>query len=198
MVKELEIEYKNMLEQLEYEKLLSFFQRTEGDAQKQTNHYFDTPGFELKNQCCALRIREKGDSFECTLKIPAPEGNFEITDVLSAVEAQQIMNGLSFPAPEVQQALRDLAVVPADLVHIGTLATHRIEFPFESGLLVLDRSEYLDITDFEVEFEVTDAAVGQLQFMDFLKQQQIPLRPADKKIARFMTAAHKKSPGNFS
>lgn len=198
MAKELEIEYKNMLEQQEYEQLLSFFQRTEQEAQKQTNHYFDTLGFELKHQHCALRIREKGDYFECTLKIPAPEGNFEITDVLSATEAQQIMNGLSFPAPEVQQALKDLDVDPADLVLIGTLATHRIEFPFESGLLVLDRSEYMDMTDFEVEFEVADAALGQQQFLDFLTQQQIPLRPADKKIARFMAAANTKPPGNFS
>lgn len=198
MVKELEIEYKNMLEQQEYEQLLAFFQRSEEEAQKQVNHYFDTPGFELKNQRCALRIREKSNSFECTLKIPAPEGNFEITDVLSAVEAQQIMDGLSFPAPDVQQALKDLDVAPADLVHIGTLATHRIEFSFESGLLVLDRSEYMNITDFEVEFEVTDAALGQQQFLDFLKQQHIPLRPADKKIARFMTAANSELPGNFS
>jgi uncharacterized protein YjbK len=188
MSKELEIEFKNMLTQEEYEQLLEYFGFAPADAKTQENYYFDTPEFNLKEARCALRVRTKQDSFECTLKIPAPEGNFEITDVLSAQQAQALISGASFEADEVYAALQELKVAPSELKMIGKLTTHRIEFRFKDGLLVLDHSEYNNTADYEAEFEVQDAKIGERQFLEFLQQQQIPLRPANKKIARFMTS----------
>lgn len=189
MSKELEIEYKNMLTKPEYEQLLSFFNFTEDDSVTQQNLYFDTPDFRLKKMESALRIRHKNGHYECTLKIPAPEGKFEITDSLSAGQAKEITEGASFPAPEVEAVLKEKEVDWTSLVHIGTLTTHRIEVEYNQGLLVLDHSEYLDTEDFEVEYEVTNAETGKRRFLEFLQQQHIPIRQADKKIARFMKAA---------
>ena len=189
MSKELEIEYKNMLTKSEYEQLLSFFNFSKSDAVTQQNHYFDTSDFQLKKMESALRIRQKNGHYECTLKIPAPEGKFEITDTLSAKQAEEITEGTSFPAPEVEAALKEKEVEWTSLTHIGTLTTHRIEFGYKQGLLVLDHSEYHELEDYEVEYEVTNAEAGKRLFLEFLQQQHIPVRQADKKIARFMKAA---------
>jgi uncharacterized protein YjbK len=189
MTKELEIEFKNMLAKEKYEELLAFYNYPPSDAVTQENQYFDTPDFQLKENRCALRIRKKENRFECTLKIPAPEGNFEITDRLTAQQAKNIRQSISFDALEVLAALEEKNIDWKSLHPIGTLVTHRIEFVYEGGLLVLDHSLYSGIEDYEVEFEVTDAATGQQTFTRFLEQHSIPVHSADKKIARFMKAA---------
>ena len=192
MTKELEIEYKNMLTKEEYLRLLKSFTITEEKIKTQVNHYFDTEDFKLKGKQCALRIREKNGQYECTLKTPAPEGNFEITDLLEASQAEKMINGGSFQTVEVETALKELGIASQELKLFGSLTTHRTEFPYKDGLLVLDHSEYGQTDDYEVEFEVQNAKLGQKQFLAFLKKHQIPQRPADKKIARFMEAVHRK------
>ncbi|RNF38482.1 CYTH domain-containing protein [Planococcus salinus] len=189
MPKEIEIEFKNMLTKSEYEQLLSFFNFTREEAITQQNLYFDTAEFQLKEMESALRIRQKDNHYECTLKTPAPEGKLEITDSLTALQAKEMSEGISFPATEVNAFLEEKGVNWRTLRHIGTLTTHRIEFEYQQGLLVFDHSEYLGKEDYEVEYEVTDAAAGRRLFLEFLQQHNIPVRQADKKIARFMKAA---------
>lgn len=189
MTKELEIEFKNMLTKKEYSRLLEDFADSHNGPVTQHNHYFDTPDFQLKKQLSALRIRNKNERFECTLKIPAPIGHYEITDPLTKEQAQSMLTLTSFDATEVSEALLKLDVAPNQLNFIGTLTTHRVEFDFLGGLLVIDHSEYNGQEDFELEYEVTDAETGHQHFLNFLKHQEIPERPANKKIARFMNSA---------
>lgn len=193
MTKELEIEFKNMLTQEEYEELLVYFGHSPEEAKTQDNYYFDTTDFQLKHQKCALRIRKKGNGFECTLKTPAPEGNYEITDSLNAEQADQMIGGHSFHALEVLSTLQTLNVSPGELRMIGKLTTHRTEFEIDGGLLVLDHSVYGEKEDFEVEFEVADARAGKKRFTELLKKHRIPKRPAEKKIARFMASTNEDS-----
>ncbi|HSP21320.1 MAG TPA: CYTH domain-containing protein [Planococcus sp. (in: firmicutes)] len=192
MSKELEIEFKNMLEKEEYEKLAMYYGFLATDAKTQENFYLDTPDFQLKNMKCALRIRKKHDGFECTLKTPAAHGNFEITDVLTAEQAAAVTEGHSFEAPEVRAALKDLSVSPEALQLIGALTTLRMELETSDGLLVLDHSEYAGTEDYEIEFEVEDVAAGEKHFYALLESHGIPVRQADKKIARFMAAAERR------
>lgn len=189
MTKELEIEFKNMLTQEEYLRLLEEFDAFHNGPVTQHNHYFDTADFQLKKQRSALRIRNKSGIFECTLKTPASIGNYEITDKLTKEQARRMLDLKTFEAAEVSDALQKMSVSIAELKKIGTLTTHRVEFDFLDGLLVIDHSEYNGLEDFELEFEVTDAEEGQERFTNFLKQQGIPERPANKKIARFMDSA---------
>lgn len=186
MPKELEIEYKNMLTKAEYEQLLA---ELTGVPISQTNHYFDTDDFFLKQQKAALRIREVGNRFECTLKTPAKTGNYETTDSLSPAQAEAMLSHGQLEAPEVSAELERLNVRIDTLKKIGSLTTHRLEAEYEGGLLVLDHSEYLGMEDFELEYEVEDESAGQRNFFSFLSEKAIPVRPADKKIARFMKAA---------
>lgn len=196
MSKELEIEFKNLLTEDEYQNLLERFGRSTADAKTQINHYFDTADFQLRKQHSALRIRQKGSTYECTLKIPATNGYYEITDKLQEQQAQQIFKNYAFPAPEVAEALQELGISP-DLLHLlGSLTTHRIEFPYQSGLLVLDHSEYMGTADYELEYEVADFDEGKQRFERFLAEHGLPFREADKKIARFMDAAKKYAESN--
>ncbi|QMT16481.1 CYTH domain-containing protein [Planococcus maritimus] len=189
MTKELEIEFKNMLTKEEYNLLLAELQEV---PISQTNHYFDTPDYQLRDQKAALRLRSIGNRFECTLKTPAASGNYETTDVLSEEQASAILDHKQFDTPEVAAELERLGVSRSDLSLIGSLTTHRVEVEYKGGLLVLDHSEYLGLEDYELEYEVTDEAAGKHSFMALLEEKQIPVRPSDKKIARFMQAASKR------
>ncbi|WP_298826734.1 CYTH domain-containing protein [uncultured Planococcus sp.] len=189
MTKELEIEFKNMLTKEEYKRLLKDFAALHDGPITQHNHYFDTADFRLKEQLSALRIRNKSGRFECTLKIPAPVGHYEITDKLTKEQARRMLELETFEATEVSVALRELEIPLTALKPIGTLTTHRVEFEYLGGLLVIDHSEYNGHEDFELEFEVADAETGHEYFLNFLQQQGIPERPARKKIARFMDSA---------
>lgn len=186
MTKELEIEYKNMLTKEEYKKLLAHFDFTYEQARVQTNHYFDTPDGQLRDLKCALRIRRTEKRIECTLKTPAPDGNYEITDALTEDQAMSMLNGEGFYAVEVKETLASLQVDPAELQPFGALTTRRIETPYEDGLLVFDHSEYGSQEDYELEYETNDAKQGKERFKQFLQTHYIPVRPADKKIARLV------------
>ena len=65
MQKGTDVEFKSLLTEKEYNKLLEYFTNAKSDFQ--TNHYFDTKRFSLKALNASLRVRERED-FELTLK----------------------------------------------------------------------------------------------------------------------------------
>jgi uncharacterized protein YjbK len=181
----IEIEFKNLLTKVEFENLLKTFNIEDKDIVKQSNHYFDTPDFSLKDLGSALRIREKKNSFELTLKQPAAVGLLETTQHLSSNEFEAAIKKQIFPEGIVQERLEQLDIAFNNIVYFGTLTTKRAEFPYKEGLLVLDHSFYLEKEDYEIEYEVEDFQTGQLVFQELLKQYDIPIRKTQNKIARF-------------
>lgn len=185
MSETIEIEFKNLLTKVEYESLLKTFNVKEKDIVMQSNHYFDTPEFSLKNLGSALRIREKKNNFELTLKQPAAVGLLETTQLLSANEFKAAIQQQIFPKGIVQERIEQLKIAFNKIVYFGSLTTKRAEFPYKEGLLVLDHSFYLNKEDYEIEYEVEDFQSGQLVFQGLLKQYEIPIRKTQNKIARF-------------
>jgi uncharacterized protein YjbK len=185
MSETIEIEFKNLLTKVEYENLLKTFNVKEKDIVMQSNHYFDTPEFTLKNLGSALRIREKKNNLELTLKQPAAVGLLETTQHLSVNEFQAAIQQQIFPKGIVQERLEQLKIAFNKIVYFGSLTTKRAEFPYKVGLLVLDHSFYLKKEDYEIEYEVEDFQTGQLVFQELLKQYDIPIRKTQNKIARF-------------
>jgi uncharacterized protein YjbK len=194
MTQQLEIEYKNMLTKEEFSRLCTTFKLTDENFHSQTNHYFDTKDFALKSVKSGLRIREVQNRFECTLKEPATGiGLTETTDLLTKSEVQSILSGHSvLHAHEVESRLQALQIDPHDLLILGTLYTKRAEINYKGGLLVFDHSQYVEMDDYELEYEVSDEESGKMIFENFLTLHSIPRRPADKKTARFMSAVNKK------
>lgn len=185
MSETIEIEFKNLLTKVEYEKLLTSFKVTDEQIISQTNHYFDTPDFTLKNLGSALRTREKQNQYEMTLKQPAEVGLLETTQTLSKTEFLAAINTGILPKGIIQNRLEQLNLSYSDLEYFGSLTTKRAEFPYQEGLLVLDHSLYLNTEDYEVEYEVVDFQRGQVAFKELLEQYKIPLRVTLNKIARF-------------
>ena len=143
MSQQMEIEFKNLLTEEEYTRLLTFFNIRPQQIVHQENHYFDTPNYDLKNASSGLRIRVLPDRIECTLKERSSENIYlETTDQLTADEAAQMIRGLTFEAPSVEQRLLDMNINKAELQLFGSLATNRVELAYEGGLLVFDHSSY--------------------------------------------------------
>lgn len=191
MAQELEIEFKNMLTKEEYSFLLTTYE-LENDIKTQTNDYFDTADFLIREKGAALRVRNKKASLVLTLKQPADEGLLETHQSISHETFEEMKKNGALPEGEVLSQLQELGIHD-QLHHLGRLTTHRAEFATDNGLLVLDHSEYLNREDFELEFEVSAFEAGERAFHHLLQQHQIPKRAAKNKILRFFLASQEQA-----
>lgn len=185
MSETIEIEFKNMLTETEYNMLLQEFQITEKKIIPQENHYFDTLDFALKQQNSALRIRRKKDQYEMTLKQPAPVGLVETNQLLTEEEANVAIQTGILPSGKIKEIIMNLGISFQQIIYFGSLKTYRAELNYKNGLLVLDHSVYLSAEDFELEYEVTDYEEGIRVFNEMLEWLKIPKRQTNNKIQRF-------------
>lgn len=193
MTQEVEIEFKSMLTKDEYEALLVTFDLT-NHVKWQANDYFDTSTFDLRNRGAALRIREKKDGQVLTLKQPHDVGLLETHAPISESEAEDLFKYGIIHDEKMKAALAAFEL-SGPLEHLGRLETKRAEIETPDGLLVLDESHYLEICDFEIEFEVTDETIGKIAFEQLLQKHNLPLRPAKNKIVRFMEEKMRRTEG---
>ncbi|CAH0344496.1 Putative triphosphatase YjbK [Bacillus sp. CECT 9360] len=184
----IEIEFKNLLYRDEFDKLMEHFNVSETDFTTQLNHYFDTPLFELKDQKSALRIREKNERYELTLKQPAKDGLLETNLELTKKQADSMLKGTSLSESGIVRLIETMDISPKSIQYFGTLQTSRAELPYKEGLLVLDHSTYLNKEDYEVEYEVSNKREGQEIFKNLLKNLNIPARTTENKIRRLYNA----------
>lgn len=184
MKKEVEIEFKNMVTTEQFKQLLQFFTIEDQQFFIQSNEYFDTADYLLKKKNSALRIREKNEQFELTLKTPAPVGLYEYNQMISATEVEEIRTKQLFPNGIVKSELEHLQLPLSQLQSFGKIVTKRAETNYKDGILVFDHSYYLDHEDYEIEYEVNDYDTGKVIFHQLLKQLNIPAQKADNKIAR--------------
>jgi len=187
MSKEIEIEYKNLLTNNEFELLKNRFTISQEDFISQENHYFDTLTFSLKAHQSALRIRKKQDKYILTLKQPLKQGLLETHQSITKEQAAFLLNGGSLQQidGEIQDALIHMGIDPAAIKYLGCLKTDRAEVKDGENLLVLDHSFYLNHEDYELEYEVKEPIQGKQRFLEILKQNDIPIRPTKNKILRF-------------
>lgn len=195
MSKEIEIEFKSMLTQNDYEELLHYYDVTDDQFVIQTNLYFDTADFQLKQQGMGLRIRRFADRAEATLKVPQTVGLLEITDDLSLNEADLAVSKEQFApqAVEILGQIQKLNIELLGLTVIGKLITKRAEFTIPEGKLALDESWYSDQHDYELELEVPDSSFAEADFSRFLNKFELPYRKTQNKIARAVGAQQGKN-----
>ncbi|MDA1906119.1 CYTH domain-containing protein [Bacillus cereus] len=191
MTQEIEIEFKNIVTEEEFNTLCKSFS-IEG-FMKQVNHYFETPNFSLKETGSALRIRHKGETYTLTLKQPAEVGLLETHQVITADEARLMMETNTIIQGAVVDQLHKLQIPVSALTYMGSLTTERAETLFEGGTLVFDHSFYYNHDDYEIEFEVQDEEAGKAAFIHLLKQHDIPIRHTNNKVKRFFLAKQNKA-----
>ncbi len=185
MNQHIEIEYKNLLNKQDFERLVQFFKIEPNQFFTQQNHYFDTADFALKSQGTALRIREKNETYELTSKQPAAEGKLETNQDITKQEAELFLKDGQFPAGAVQDIIIQAGLNPLQFNYFGTLRTDRAEVSYLGGLIVLDHSFYAGKEDYELEYEVEDAHTGQKIFIELLETLNIPQQKTENKVKRF-------------
>lgn len=196
MNQEIEIEFKNLLTNEEFERLKKALNIRENDFHLQKNYYFDTPTFRLKEKGAALRIREKQDTYTLTLKQPHEKGLLETHQALSKKDAFWMIETNGIIDGDVKKVLQEFGISVERLEYLGMLSTERAELKMDGHLLVLDHSHYLNIDDYELEFETTDAEKGRARFEQLLINYGIPIRKTDNKIKRFFQAKKLRNEGS--
>ncbi|MDK9860481.1 CYTH domain-containing protein [Staphylococcus equorum] len=179
-----EIEFKQLLSQSQYQSIYNKY-FPEMQPFSQTNYYIDTEQFDLRSHKSALRIRVKDDYYEMTLKVPAEVGlmeyNFE-THVIPELNKELVANDLPL---EITEQLNKMNVDVNQLVILGALTTSRLEKEVHGNLLVLDKSDYLNYQDYELEYEVEDYDDGLIQFKMILEAFDIKHETPENKVQRF-------------
>ena len=174
----LEIEYKALIDEEIYETIKAYY--TWDYVKKQTNYYyFDAEG-ELSKRHIMVRVREKDNLFKVQVKAHKNPG-----------EALQICEETEFPIsalPEIicsEDAFKYTGIKTGDLSLLGSLTTLRHSLMrYENVEICLDKSEYLDRTDHEIEVEYTGEFPVEL--MDELKSLGVEFKEKSKgKYSRF-------------
>lgn len=190
MSENLEIEFKSLVTETEFSKLLTYFEITEANYVTQTNYYFDSTSLQLKQNQMGLRIRILPDTAELTLKIPAADGLLEVNESLTRDLAMTLIKLNQLPEQGiVYNRLTRLGFSVKDLAIIGSLKTKRAEKKIPEGLLALDESWFGNQHDFEIELEVSNSHQGKQAFMSLLKRLNIKEKTAPSKIHRMMIAS---------
>ncbi|MDH5139188.1 CYTH domain-containing protein [Staphylococcus cohnii] len=187
-----EIEFKQLLSKDHYQAIYdTYFLDTKPFSQ--TNYYIDTPNFDLKSHHSSLRIRIKDDTYEMTLKVPAEIGLMEYNfDTKVEPKLNMLIKSQDLPQDILNQLLK-MDVDVDDLIVLGALTTERIETEIHGNLLVLDKNQYLDFEDFELEYEVNEYNEGLIQFKSILNQFNINHEIPNNKVQRFFNRKHKLS-----
>lgn len=184
MQKSADVEFKSLLTETEYNKLLDFFGDMKSDFQ--TNHYFDTKRFSLKALNASLRVRQR-ESFDLTFKrkkgystefksVPVTEEEFLELKETGVVQKEEL-------AGDIANLIKD-----QKLVNFLSLSTLRFYVPYGNGILNIDKSEYVGITDYEIEYTSKNYHQGKADFIKIISEFEIQYKKSDKKIKRAYNA----------
>lgn len=180
MTKNIEIEFKTGITVEKYQELLEKF-NLENNIFKQTNHYFDTDDYLLNQKKMVLRIRQKSDTlYKITWKSQSEQGAFESHVLLTKQQADEMIRH-GFYAKNFFEELDMFVTFKV------SLDNYRVSTPYEGGVLFLDRCEYCNVVDYEVEYEVGNYHEGQKLFEQFLHRHQIEIQPTKRKSERAFT-----------
>ena len=154
-----EFESRIMLTNEEYLNVVSFYMKLYPNHHflANNNDYFDTKDLFLKNKHITLRVRTINDvRSELTLKIKGEQGDTEINDDISFKEKEILLKERVFPEGNVKRYLLSLPIPLSDYENIVSLYNRRLEIKYDDHLLVIDKNEYNDIIDYNLEIEAKD------------------------------------------
>lgn len=179
-MKNLEIEYKVMINKESFKKLEKLLSSLNYELYKQTNYYYDTLNEDIKKCGLSLRIRHiiNQNKFLLTLKEKHKDGKMEYEEYLPS---NDINNLPGF----VKTILYKYNINNKELVNIAKLTTTRKEYDIEDSKLCLDHSVYYNKEDYEIECESTSMEKAKRIVETLLKENDIEYTISDdSKVAR--------------
>ena len=186
----IEIEAKALVSAEEYKKLAKAFRGY--PRYVQTNHYIDTEDRYLAKEGIAIRIREKGQAYELTLKTPLSEGLLEKNAPITHTQFAELRDFGEFPKTDITRFLIQLDIDVTKLKILTSLTTERIDVEYKGGLLSLDRNTYSGKTDYEIEFEYNSLNGAKKIMKDLFDENGIEVHFSEQtKVHRAMAAIGK-------
>lgn len=184
MEKNKEIEYKILLDEATFQRLVDDF--PDAHVYTQTNYYLTSAA--LDQRLFSFRMREKEGSYEMTLKTPLANGRMEHNIDITADAFQKVRDGY-MPDNEITQILISEGIALDDIKQAYSLKTIRHDIPLTYGMLSLDENFYLDRHDYEFEFEINDEENGPKQFEELLQKYHLTYQEnTPSKIKRVLDA----------
>lgn len=183
----LEIEFKTLIDYNHFNRLKNRY-FLDSTLISQTNIYVDTDDFQIRAQHMMLRVRVIGESYIMTLKKPVSGGILEFD---GTIEAPTDKNLVDLIPNNIKEELSKHDINLTGIKVQGELHTERLETTVDAGLLVLDKSAYLDIVDYELEFEAHAYDSGEIYFKQFLVENNIETRSDLPKSERFYRTLYK-------
>jgi len=177
MTKNIEIEFKTVVNREKYEHLLKIF-HLENNIFKQINYYFDTDDFALNQKQIVLRIRQKGEyRYKVTMKCQGHQGAFESHVIITKEQADRMLEK-GFSTKDFFDDIDYFVTFQA------SIENYRVSTPYLGGILFLDRCLYCGTEDYEIEYEVNNYDEGKLIFEQFLSEHEIEIGSTRRKSER--------------
>ena len=127
-----------------------------------TNFYFDYENLYLTNHGIVLRVRNIDDKeYELTLKIKGENGDSEVNHSLTSNEARLIIESSTIPLSNVLDELKKRNIDLTKLKLIVSLKTERVEIKYPNYLFVIDKNNYRNKVDFNIEVESTSKKAAE-------------------------------------
>lgn len=179
-----EVEFKTLLTKEEYRRLYEKFKNNGTDIQ--SNHYFDTARFSLKATDASLRVRER-NNLELTLKKKKGYAVQQFSYEITREQFEEIKNTGILPECEIANEVKAM-IGDQKINNFMTLSTERMIFPYNKGFLFLDKSNYLGMVDFELQYVAKNYHNGKQEFIAIINELNIQYKKAEKKIKRAYNA----------
>lgn len=170
MKEQIEIEFKLLIDQTTYRSILEDQKDHIYASYQQTNYYLMHPLLDSLHYM--LRIRQKQDYYELTLKRPNAIGNYELNIVLDKETVKRIFQKQPVDN-EIFSLLKKhhIDIKELDMSHF--LITTRHDIKTDHGIISIDKNEYHGIVDYELEYEVYDPIKGKKAFLEFISKYHL-------------------------
>lgn len=162
MKNEIEKEYKILLSEFQFNKLCSLYKNLK--FVEQTNTYFDTPQYNIRDMHGAMRLRQKDGVIIFTLKMHTNSGLMEHEGIVP-------FNNISvFDLPDVKKVL-DIYQIHGPFLKTTICVTKRAVVITEEAELCFDINIFQNgYIDYEVEYEYKKSHNGLKVFNRILSQ----------------------------
>lgn len=186
MEENLEIEFKILIDKKIYQQIINDY--IIDKSYQQTNYYLMHPV--LSKLKFSLRIREKNNQYELTLKQPQTTGVLETNLTIDKTTKNQILNN-QLVNNEVFDLLKKYNLDTTMFETRYSLTTLRKEIITTYGLICLDYNNYNGIEDYELEYEVTDYSKGKQAFLNLINKYNLTYtKNCTSKINRLINSLH--------
>ena len=175
-----DVEFKTLLTKDEYKRLYEKFKQNGTDIQ--TNHYLDTTRFSLKATDASLRVRER-QNLELTLKKKKGYSIQQFTFEITKEQFEEIKTTGILPECEIAHEVKNI-IGEQKINNFMSLSTERMVFPYSKGYLFIDKSHYLGVVDFELQYVAKNYHNGKQEFIGIINELGIQYKKAEKKIKR--------------